>query len=502
MLDGADKAVVDLDHVERVVAQTADRRIARTEVVHGQAHAEGLDLVEQREDVITVLQQGGFGDLQLQPLRRQTTVGQCAAEVVEKPIVQLLRRQVHRDHRIAGPLACIVASLAQHPAAQRDDLPTVLGQGNELLRQQQAAFGMLPADQRLGAGDPQVVTAKPWLVVNFELLLGNRVAQLLFAFEALLQALVQFMAVEAPGTAAVGLGLVQGYVGAAQQLAGAGRIVRRDGDTDAGADKDLVAVDLERAGNGLDNARAELVDGLAFDQSAKDHDELVATDPRDQVLLARAALETVCDAIEHFVSGSVAEHVVHWLETIQVDVEHRQLGLAALLCGQARLKVLAHARAVRQPGQRVMLGKVGNACLGAGLFGDVTGRAAVAGQLPAVPNRPCDQPANAFATVGRAVAAAQGMAGGGQPLLDGGVVGDQQVDQWATEPLSGRVPGDLLEAVGEVAELRLGIGLPDPVRRRFGNVAKARLACRQGATAVCQVRIAFVHQLDGAHGLA
>ncbi len=44
--DTGDEAVVDLYHIEGVVAQAGQRRVARAEVIHGQVYAERLDPLE------------------------------------------------------------------------------------------------------------------------------------------------------------------------------------------------------------------------------------------------------------------------------------------------------------------------------------------------------------------------------------------------------------------------------------------------------------------------
>ena len=47
-----------------------------------------------------------------------------------------------------------LARLAQDPAADRQDRAVLLGDLDELARRDEAAVGMLPADERLEAGDP------------------------------------------------------------------------------------------------------------------------------------------------------------------------------------------------------------------------------------------------------------------------------------------------------------------------------------------------------------
>ena len=68
-LDVGDERAVDLDLVEGEAAQIAQRAIARAEIVHGDAHAELPQLMQHGDCIVAVLEQHGFGDLELQALR-------------------------------------------------------------------------------------------------------------------------------------------------------------------------------------------------------------------------------------------------------------------------------------------------------------------------------------------------------------------------------------------------------------------------------------------------
>ena len=66
-------------------------------------------------------------------------------------------------------LAPAAAGLAQHPAAERDDQAALLGDRDELRGRQQPAGGVVPAHQRLEAGDPLRVQVDGRLVVQHQL---------------------------------------------------------------------------------------------------------------------------------------------------------------------------------------------------------------------------------------------------------------------------------------------------------------------------------------------
>ena len=67
------------------------------------------------------------------------------------------------------PRAHLPAGLAQHEPADRDDQPGLLGQRDEVQRRDQPAVGVLPADQRLDAGQPAGRQFDDRLVVDDEL---------------------------------------------------------------------------------------------------------------------------------------------------------------------------------------------------------------------------------------------------------------------------------------------------------------------------------------------
>ena len=55
------------------------------------------------------------------------------------------------DGAVVLPLDQLLARLLEHPGADGDDEPGLLGQGDELVGADQAPLGVLPAHERLGA---------------------------------------------------------------------------------------------------------------------------------------------------------------------------------------------------------------------------------------------------------------------------------------------------------------------------------------------------------------
>jgi hypothetical protein len=67
----AHEGLVDLDLVEREAAQIAQARIAGAEIIHRDPHPERAQRMQRGLYLAALLQQQGFGDLELQPPRRQ-----------------------------------------------------------------------------------------------------------------------------------------------------------------------------------------------------------------------------------------------------------------------------------------------------------------------------------------------------------------------------------------------------------------------------------------------
>src|SRR3546814_294205 len=68
----------------------------------------------------------------------------------------------------------LAASLAQHPLPYRHDEAAILGNADELLWQDEAARGMVPADQRFGASNLVRTEIDLGLVMQHEFLLFQR----------------------------------------------------------------------------------------------------------------------------------------------------------------------------------------------------------------------------------------------------------------------------------------------------------------------------------------
>ena len=191
-----------------------------------------------------------------------------------------------------------------------------------------------------------------------------------------------------------------------------------------------------------------LVDVLA------DDDELVAAEAGDEVARAHGRAQPARDLDEQLVAGRVAEGVVDDLEVVQVEEE---AGQAAGARPEPLGHVLGEQRAVGQPGQRVVVGLVGELGLEGQPVGDVLDRADEAGahargeQVREADDRRPDVAAVKDEPRRRlGVAALEGVG----DLLDHAVevVGVDGVDPTGAEQLLGAQPDQRAERVVDVRQ--------------------------------------------------
>src|SRR6185436_2250782 len=76
------------------------------------------------------------------------------------------------------PAGCVRAGLAEHPLADLDNQPDLLGERDELAWHHEAADGVLPAEQRLEGGDVTGLQIDDRLIVQPELAIDERAPQI------------------------------------------------------------------------------------------------------------------------------------------------------------------------------------------------------------------------------------------------------------------------------------------------------------------------------------
>ena len=132
--------------------QIGKRRIAGAEIVHRDFDAERLDLPQRRERAVQIAHQRRLGNLDLEPLRRQTGFEQDLMQFLdERGIVKLHGRDVDGDLERHLPGRGFAAGFPQNPVADRQDSADLLGDRNENGWRYLATGRVLPPHQRLEA---------------------------------------------------------------------------------------------------------------------------------------------------------------------------------------------------------------------------------------------------------------------------------------------------------------------------------------------------------------
>ena len=242
--------------------------------------------------------------------------------------------------------------------------PGFLGERDEDLGRDAAVLGVVPAQERLGADDGVVGEPHDRLVVQAQQAVLQRVAQR--AFERVLaQAVLGEVGVqELERVAAELLRVIHRDVRVLQELLGIVRIVGIDADADRGRHVDVVLLDLERLGDGVEQLPRDPSQHRGLVEVLDDDHELVAAEPGQEVGVAQRGGERRAHALQELVADPVAERVVDVLEAVEVDEQHADAAAAALRLRDRLREPLVQQQAVGQSGQRVARGHVLQAFLG------------------------------------------------------------------------------------------------------------------------------------------
>lgn len=135
-------------------------------------------------------------------------------------------------------------------------------------------------------------------------------------------------------------------------------LIRINADADAGSNRNFTAIGLQhdgKQGHHLFGDAHGIVDACGtFDQD----DELIAAEAGDGVLVAQDAAQAAGNITQDGVAGPVAELVVDRFEVVEVDEQDGETAVLALAAFEAVLGAGIEQQAVRQPGQRVVVGQI------------------------------------------------------------------------------------------------------------------------------------------------
>ena len=225
------------------------------------------------------------------------------------------------------PRRGLPARLAEHPPADLGDQPGLLEHRDELVRADDAARRVVPAQQRLHAVHVHRVEVEERLVQQVELAVGERGLQVHLQPEPVDHRRLHLGREQRGAVLAHRLGAVQRDVGVAEQvLAGVAVAL---GDADAGGDRQraVEAVEQERLAQHVAEPLGEQLRAGRERHALGEHHELVAAEPADRVAGPDRGREPGRDRAQQLVAGLVPERVVDLLEVVEVDEErgHRLL---------------------------------------------------------------------------------------------------------------------------------------------------------------------------------
>ncbi len=100
-------------------------------------------------------------------------------------------------------------------------------------------------------------------------------------------------------------------------------VIREQRDADARGDVVILAADIHRQLQRIDDALRDGTSGIRIRNVAQDHRELVATQTRDGIAILHAGAQALRDDDEQLIARRVPDGVVHALEVIEVDVQQR-----------------------------------------------------------------------------------------------------------------------------------------------------------------------------------
>ena len=211
------------------------------------------------------------------------------------------------------------------------------------------------------------------LVDEAEFVVVDRAAQVRFQLQALLLLQRERRAERLPAVADAALAVVHRHVGVLDQHQRAVAMVRRAGDADARGDGEFLATHAEAVAEYIEDLGSQPLRPRLVIGSDAHHQEFVAAEARDQALGADRALDALRGTGDDGITGAMAEHIVDHLEAVEVDVQHGDAGLRAIL--QPRIQFEQHRIAVEQAGERIGSRQHAQGFLGLLAFGDVLQRA-------------------------------------------------------------------------------------------------------------------------------
>ncbi len=468
----AHEALVDLDLVERRLAQIAEGRIAGAEIVERDAHAQPFQPREHLIGGFAFMDESVFGDLQLQPLGREPRRGErIHHDAGQRRIGELQRRDVDGDAHILRPLRGVMTGGAHHPFANRANQPRLLRNGDEHGGRDRSAHRMIPAQQCLEADDPFILRVDDRLEHQMKAVMGERMTQVLLQLAAVLRVGQHVLGIETMHSPAVVLRRIERQIGIAHQSLAGHAIVRTDRDAHRRADHDLRAFDPVWLRHRIDDRIGQLSQFGAVDPVGQHNLEFVPAEAADHAPPFHDADQALAHLAQQSVARRVAHGVVHILEAVEVDQEQRAIAGLAVGLEHALVEHPLHLHAIGEAGQRIELRQPRDLGLAALHFGEIVAAAAKAVKLAIfVDDRTARYRPPAFVAgqrdtnrhIGETAAVSKVEAERPPHFLIGAVAPHDQLGKLATDQLLRRHVQRPGERLGDIGERSSTVGFPEP----------------------------------------
>jgi hypothetical protein len=204
------------------------------------------------------------------------------------------------------------------------------------------------------------------LIIHLELIAPYRFAQIDFQRAPPVGFGLHLIRIDLEAVAPIALRSIERKIGIAQDLVDALTMGGNQGDPDAAADDDRVAVDLIRRADRLDQPRSQ--NSRAVQQIAVcglcNNRKLVATETRRDVGFATRGLDPSGHALEKLVSSLMPQGIVDGLEPVEVEKKNREFRAETPMPRERCVEPLLEQVAVREPRQSVKMGQLLDADLG------------------------------------------------------------------------------------------------------------------------------------------
>ncbi len=220
---------------------------------------------------------------------------------------------------------------------------------------------MLPAQQCLEAENFSV-DGRLRLIVQPQLAVGDRRAQIVLQRVALSQMAIHFRMEETGDVAPIRLCPIQRSVGIGLQRHGISGVLWIKRGADAQAHRNSLAADFEIHRQRLEQAVGQGFGGSRLFAFGKHQREFIAADAGDECALRRG-LQAPGNGAQKLIADRMPEHVVGFLEMIEIDVEHGKTG-APRFRGLKRLRQFCRKHgAVGQVREWIVMGEMGDLCV-------------------------------------------------------------------------------------------------------------------------------------------